>query len=754
MKSLARCGQRMKLATAILVLAAGAASAQQKPPSPLRVTHRQNTKAIARYDVFEITFVHDNDYENAHLAADVAVTFTTPAGKKVKVGGFLYGSTRKPKVVREQPQGGRPRTRFVYDRPDLWKARLAPRQVGAWKYTWVFTNAAGRRARGAGAFRCVKGRRKARGFVRRHPANPHRWVFDDGSPYFPIGTQDCWGDGSGTGSVLDTISMDGPFRLDRKVQLPKGPCFVRSPSNNPQNADVHFRTFGRCGFNLFRFSQRNCSFAIERNLTEIRLREAIMVDGLLGCARKYGYRVMYGMLGNQRILEGPPLPDNPAHVERVKRFLKYSVDRWACMVDFWELLNEKLAHDDWFGILLPYIRSLDPYDHPMCTNWQRPDVKGIDINTPHWFHRVDTVTDSDLVVAERAKFYKRHGKPVIVNEHGNNISCVKDPKRRIPFEYRHIDIPDIPAARKAGILPPGAGGTWDPHSALRMRLRNWTGMFCEISFVYWNNSYARDGHPWNMWFGPQERSYVRAMQDFAYRLDANVKMAAVAVSDPKAVRAYALASDARAAVYLHHFADHAKTVEKLDVTLRVPRRAKAYWYDPATAAIVKRFDAAAGKQTFRAPAFKVDLALLVTPGGAPDIDGDGKDNTADTDDDNDGTPDAKDAFPLDPSEQADRDGDLIGDNLDADDDGDGKGDDANGNGTPDHKEMDIDGDGVPRARAVPWDAFPLDPKEWADTDGDGIGDNADTDDDGDGFSDAEEKAAGTDPLRKEVFPTE
>ena len=53
---------------------------------------------------------------------------------------------------------------------------------------------------------------------------------------------------------------------------------------------------------------------------------------------------------------------------------------------------------------------------------------------------------------------------------------------------------------------------------------------------------------------------------------------------------------------------------------------------------------------------------------------------------------------------------------------------------------------------MPWDAFPLDPKEWADSDGDGIGDNTDTDDDGDGYTDEEEKNAGTDPLNRLSFP--
>ena len=64
----------------------------------------------------------------------------------------------------------------------------------------------------------------------------------------------------------------------------------------------------------------------------------------------------------------------------------------------------------------------------------------------------------------------------------------------------------------------------------------------------------------------------------------------------------------------------------------------------------------------------------------------------------------------------------------------------------------FDGDGIPKANAVPWDAFPLDPKEWRDTDGDGIGDNADTDKDGDGWTDEEERRAGTDPLDRLSFP--
>jgi hypothetical protein len=263
------------------------------------------------------------------------------------------------------------------------------------------------------------------------------------------------------------------------------------------------------------------------------------------------------------------------------------------------------------------------------------------------------------------------------------------------------------------------------------------------------------------------------MQSLAACLDKNVRVTEVPRTGRQAdeVRAYGLRSDAVAAVYLHHHRcqacaraveagqnpahrwDHDRgRVEDLKVTVNVPAAGVGYWYDPRDASILGQFEAKPGSIAVSPPPFAIDVALLITPRGAPDVDGDGQPNHLDPDDDNDGLPDVHDAWPLEREESEDADGDRIGDNLDADVDADGKGDDRNGNGQPDHEEIDIDADGVPTADAIPWDAFPQDPTEWRDTDGDGIGDNADTDDDGDGFSDEEEAKAGTDPLRAVSFP--
>jgi hypothetical protein len=137
--------------------------------------------------------------------------------------------------------------------------------------------------------------------------------------------------------------------------------------------------------------------------------------------------------------------------------------------------------------------------------------------------------------------------------------------------------------------------------------------------------------------------------------------------------------------------------------------------------------------------------------------------------DDDGAPDSDDAFPDDPTETVDFDGDGVGDNADLDDDGDGLPDawedfygldplaagdallDIDGDGlnaidefamgtSPIASDSDADGvdDGI--------DAFPGYAAEWLDNDADGTGDNADLDDDNDGLPDAWETQHGFDPL--------
>jgi len=126
-----------------------------------------------------------------------------------------------------------------------------------------------------------------------------------------------------------------------------------------------------------------------------------------------------------------------------------------------------------------------------------------------------------------------------------------------------------------------------------------------------------------------------------------------------------------------------------------------------------------------------------------DIDGDGAGDLCDDDIDGDGHDNGVDAFPNDASEYSDADGDAVGDNSDncitvanldqADSDGDLLGDAC---------ELDSDGDGVDDND----DNCPLVSNvSQADADGDSIGDACENDTDGDGIPDSSENLFGTNP---------
>ncbi|OED35112.1 hypothetical protein AB833_31205, partial [Chromatiales bacterium (ex Bugula neritina AB1)] len=126
-------------------------------------------------------------------------------------------------------------------------------------------------------------------------------------------------------------------------------------------------------------------------------------------------------------------------------------------------------------------------------------------------------------------------------------------------------------------------------------------------------------------------------------------------------------------------------------------------------------------------------AALV-PDPSTDTDSDGIPDLTDADDDNDGTNDDSDFFPLDASETTDTDGDTIGNNADTDDDNDGVDDVSDLFPLDSAESSDADGDGV----GDNGDAFPNDATESEDTDNDGIGNNIDTDDDNDGVPDIDD----------------
>ncbi len=472
-----------------------------------------------------------------------------------------------------------------------WKIRFRPDEAGTWTYSYTFTGAGGFRKQGSGTFLCLPS--KNDGPVRRNPANPFRWIFADGKPFFPIGLQDCVEINQ---DRLRDFVIDGEDR------------------NHPGRRvapEEYFSTYGQAGFNLLRFSQKNCSYSLMDDLDHYRVTESIATDDLLSSASKNGFRVMFGFFGFYgkqqsdvrafnvleramnhalgRPTEAIETPGNRELVEKEKRFVAYCVARWGVYADFWELLNERKASDQWTTLMADYVRSVDPDRKPISTSWEKANLPAIDINAPHWYESENELT-SDLRWQQLATKWKQYGKPVIVGEQGN------------------------------------VGMNWDPRSAVRMRIRAWTALFQEVSLIFWNTSESKaamfgghytPGTGANIYLGPEERGYTRVLQEFASHLDAGIGMAPVSLTSPTLIRGYALVSPNVAAFYLHHAADHTTLAENaelsFDFSLLGHSQLIGEWIDPATGTVVSRVNVPPHLATLQVPPFKVDLALSVRP---------------------------------------------------------------------------------------------------------------------------------------------
>ena len=192
----------------------------------------------------------------------------------------------------------------------------------------------------------------------------------------------------------------------------------------PLNGDVTYGRAARAGFNFWRFSPNNFSIKVfadpadanRATLDHVRWEQAQMVDEMLLMTRKYGLCNFYGIFGYTKVFNDQP--DDREGMDKVKRIIKYSVDRWGAYVDFWEFLNEQHADARWYEIVIPYLESIDPYDHPIATSWERPELAGIEVNAPHWYGNEPELV-SDRVTADRARHTKQFGKPVVYGEQGN-----------------------------------------------------------------------------------------------------------------------------------------------------------------------------------------------------------------------------------------------------------------------------------------------------------------------------------------------
>ena len=501
----------------------------------IKVTADADTVGVNK--VFELTIVHPADYPNNWEDVSVKVTFNGPVS--ITVNGFYFDQ-------------------------HTWKVRFACPQTGVWAYAINFVTP-NNTYNATGTMQCTPS--DAKGFLTRHPNNPFRLVYPDGSLFNGLGIEDCVLDYNGNGTPLDDWGFGGRLRSG-------------DYTGSRTDMATYFAAYGKNGarFNLFRWTTDNCSFKLYDKITT-EGNQYLVPEG------KFGDTLVRTLQAEQmRIwltLFGPPFyPDidasTPLEEKALKRYVDYVVARYGAYVDIWELFNESSASSYYYNAVGGYLKAIDPYHRLLTVSDERPKIGVIDINSPHWYEK-ESELQSDARTWQMISKQKEYGKPVIFGEQGNSVQC------------------------------------WDPLSALRMRIRSWTSFFAEGILIYWNASWAMDYQHQvaaNIYLGPEERKYIRALHDYSALADADVSIIPIKPENANQVRAYGLSSNKSLLVYFHHFATHDVKVNS-SFKIRLKNAGTVYWTNPADNTLISSTKLPFGTQVITTPPFAVDMAMRI-----------------------------------------------------------------------------------------------------------------------------------------------
>ncbi len=330
-----------------------------------------NGAVVGRYEKFEVSFLLSRTYSDPFDPAiiDASAVFVRPDGSTLTIPAFYF--------VPYQVTGTNPE-RYSTPGPAVWKARVAPNQVGRWTYSIQIIDIEGAvTLDDAGSFECVE--RGQKGFVRVDPRNPLLLAYDNGQSRINIGHNVCWVSGGLAGWQHYFSAMAGAGEnWSRLWMCPyggNGGILLEAPS---AHSSGYFGGFGKLSMQI---AQR--------------------LDGVVELAEQYGiaFQLVLQHHGQFSTTTDAAWGDNPYNtvnggfldspekfftddraVQLAKNKYRYIVSRWGYSpaIFAWELFNEVQFTDgwkssqssvvNWHQVMSNYIRQVDPFDHLITTS--------------------------------------------------------------------------------------------------------------------------------------------------------------------------------------------------------------------------------------------------------------------------------------------------------------------------------------------------------------------------------------------------
>ncbi len=158
----------------VLVLQAGTACAA--------VQIALSSESVGQYERVEVSIGGVGRYDNPFdpKQVDVSVEIAGPAGEKMTLPAFFCQDYERRKMI-----GGRSGANWYYPAGQGWKARFAPRQVGAYSATVILGDGSGTSRSNTVRFTCKPSQNK--GYLRVCKQDPRFLELSGGEPFIAIG---------------------------------------------------------------------------------------------------------------------------------------------------------------------------------------------------------------------------------------------------------------------------------------------------------------------------------------------------------------------------------------------------------------------------------------------------------------------------------------------------------------------------------------------------------------------------------------
>lgn len=405
--------RRRQLLARLASLALAPSCAQGKAPLSVKLTLPPGARKLGVYDALEAEVElsggadpYKNEYDPDEIA--IQAVLRGPGGREIALPGYFE------RYFTEFPDAGAPTP--IMAPAWVWRVRIAPDRPGKWTLTVTAKDRSGTATSQTVPLTVTSSKR--RGFLVRTPESKRYFAYSNGAPAFLVGYNVCW-------SGKDGLN-------DYRKWFPK----LAAAGGNFARLWMAFQPMETKELGLGRYSQT--SLWHFDNILELAQKHNLVC---MLAFMTYGELATGGYFNEGRWPDSPynarnggPVPEdkpdefftNPEAKKLYKRRLRYLVARYAAFrsLGFWEFWNEKDAPPAWLDEMATYVRSLDPYRHPITNSYSTtgPDdawkLGTMDLTQTHRYGDEGSVLDIAPLVWTDSRAHDKFKKPHLLGEFG------------------------------------------------------------------------------------------------------------------------------------------------------------------------------------------------------------------------------------------------------------------------------------------------------------------------------------------------